>query len=661
MKSFLIFVLLFQVYFFFGQQTEYVDFKRISADIAMMPDAKKVNGKVSINFEVLKATDSIFVDAQRMNFTDISLLKIGPHVAVEMVGLKSKNDEKHLIIYNDFEKDSIYELRFSYAAKPNKALYFIEKNNEPQIWTQGQGKYTSNWLPSLDDVNDKIEFDLSITYDKAYTVVANGQLIEKQVNDSTLTWHYDMKNPMPSYLAALAIGKYEKLTETSKSGVSLEYYYYPEDALKVEPTYRYSIQMFDFLENEIGYPYPWQNYKQVPVHDFLYAGMENTGCTIFSDAFMVDAIAFNDKNYININAHELAHQWFGNLVTAKSGEHHWLQEGFATYYALLAERDIFGDNYFYFKLYESAVNLGRQDIAGSGTSLLNPKSSSLTFYERGAWVLHALRNLVGSKVFKNAVKTYLEHFQFNNAETSDFIQHLEKLYGKSLNRFVNVWIKQKEFPVDAALSLLKNESTFINEYMMVDCQVKSSKCTEYLKYYISDEAKVKVISQAPELVTSDTFKHSLKVRQAISQYVTQIPNDLKEDYETLLEDKSYITIENALYNLWSSFPKDRAKYLSKTRNIVGFNDKNVRLLWMVLNLSTPFYQADDKQGLYQELLGYTDKKYNADLRMKAFKYLDLMNACNDLCKSNLENATSHHNWRLVKFAKQLSEKLQNKK
>ena len=151
------------------------------------------------------------------------------------------------------------------------------------------------------------------------------------------------------------------------------------------------------------------------------------------------------------------------------------------------------------------------------------------------------------------------------------------------------------------------------------------------------------------------------MRQAISQYVTQIPKDLKQDYETLLDDKSYITIENALYNLWSSFPEDRAKYLAKTRGVVGFSDKNVRLLWIVLNLSTPFYEADDKQALYQELVDYTDEKYSADLRINAFQYLGLIKSCNDQCKSNVENAKSHHNWRLVKFAKQFSEQLQENK
>ncbi|WP_111684126.1 M1 family metallopeptidase [Winogradskyella tangerina] len=654
MKKLLTLLCFIQLCIAHGQQTEYVDFERIEAVIKIQPDSSKVEGLVEIEFNILKDVDSIFIDAKNMNFK----FEVFDHDSISY-----SYDGQKLWLLSRFRAGKNHRVSFRYNCIPKKALYILTKNDEWNIWTQGQGKYTSNWLPSIDDVNDKIEFDLTISAKHGYEVVSNGiKTSQLPVNDQDMKLvQFDMNKPMPSYLVALAIGKYNKKTETSKSGIPLEYYYYPEDSLKVEPTYRYSKQMFDFLEEEIGFAYPWQNYKQVPVHDFLYAGMENTSCTIFSDAFMVDDIGFNDKNYININAHELAHQWFGNLVTATSGEHHWLQEGFATYYSYLAERDIFGENHYYYKLYESAVNLGRQDIDGAGTSLLNPKSSSLTFYERGAWVLHALRTLVGDDVFKEAVKNYLEKHQFGNVETSDFISEVEKLHDKSLSLFVDVWIKNKDFPVDAAFGLLKEQSTFINEYLMVDCQVKSSKCNEYLKYYVSDEAKIKVISHAPELVTSDTFKHGLKVRQAISQYVTQIPSNLKADYETLLDDKSYITVENALYNLWSSFPEERAKYLSKTRNIVGFHDKNVRILWIVLNLSTPFYQADNKQELFNELVGYTFEYHNAELRMRAFQYLDLMKSCNQTCKANLQNAKSHHNWRLVKFAKQLSEKLENKR
>ena len=185
-------------------------------------------------------------------------------------------------------------------------MYFVgwENKGRNQIWTQGQGKYTSNWLPSIDDVNDKIEFDLKFVAPKDYQVLSNGILKSKTDNIRHVLWEYDMQKPMSSYLVAVAVGKYNKKTNISKSGIPLEYYYYPEDSLKVEPTYRFSKKMFDFLEEEIGFAYPWQNYKQVPVHDFLYSGMENTSLTIFSDDFMVDEIGFNDKNYVNVNAHE---------------------------------------------------------------------------------------------------------------------------------------------------------------------------------------------------------------------------------------------------------------------------------------------------------------------------------------------------------------------
>ncbi|WP_282032638.1 M1 family metallopeptidase [Winogradskyella eximia] len=638
----------------YAQQTEYVDFKKAEVSLdAFDENLKKVTGKVDYMFDVLKPVDSIFLDSKNINGYIVSLNNN------DSINYYVENDKFWLIHKFKPSKDNVLSLKFE--ANPKKTLYFLNKDNDNQIWTQGQGKYTSNWLPSLDDVNDKIEYDFLITYQNDYEVLANGKLIDKHVGDSLTTWKYDMKQPMSSYLAALVIGKYNKKTETSKSGIPLEYYFYPEDSLKVEPTYRYSKQMFDFLEEEIGVAYPWQNYKQVPVHDFLYAGMENTSLTIFSDAFVVDAIAFNDKNYVNVNAHELAHQWFGDLVTAKSGEHHWLQEGFATYYALLAERDVFGDNYFYYKLLESVLDLSRQDLSGNGTSLLDPKSSSLTFYQRGAWVLHVLRDKVGDVVFKKAVKNYLNKYQFENVETSDFIEEVEKLYGKSLTSFVNYWIKNKAFPYDEAFTILKRQSVFVNEYAMVDCEAKSSKCADYLKYYVSDEAKVKVISQVPELVTSDTFKNSFIVRQAISEHVTIIPASLKEDYESLLNDKSYITIEKALYNLWVNFPLERAKYLAKTREIVGFSDKNVRMLWIVLNLNTPYYEADSKYELFNELVNYTDASYNVDVRINAFKYLDLIKSCNEDCKKNLESAKSHHNWRLVKFAKELSEKLEQNK
>jgi len=629
----------------FAQQTDYVDFKR--AQSLLLFNQIEVDSTLfnsyEIEFEILKQTDSIYLDAIDMKFDNMSL---------DNASVAYKNDGKKLIVYNDFEAFNSYKLKFLFFASPKKAMYFVGWDNEArnQIWTQGQGKYTSHWLPSIDDMNEKIEFDLTFAMPNGYEVISNGKMVSKTYSTNYNLWEYDMLNPMSSYLVAVAIGKYSKKVETSKSGVPLEMYYYPEDSNRVEPTYRYSKRMFDFLENEIGVAYPWQNYKQVPVHDFLYAGMENTGTTIFADTFVVDSIAFNDRNYVNVNAHELAHQWFGDLVTAKSGTHHWLQEGFATYYALLAERDIFGDNYYYRKLYESAQQLYQQDLSGNGTSLLNPDSSSLTFYQRGAWVLHILKEKVGEKVFKEAVKTYLQKYQFKNVETNDFISEVELYSEKDLSSFVKTWIETKDFPYNEALTSLK-QSVYIQEYLMVDCEALNSRCDYYLNSTISDEAKIKIISQVPDRINSEVFRNSIKVRQAIAENLTDIPLSLKKDYESLLQDKSYKTVESALYNLWLNFPEDRSKYLSQTKDIQVFNDYNVRLLWLALHLNTLEYQTDKKDDIYNELVNYTSPEYNVEVRMNAYKYLEVMKSCDDVCNENLLQARTHHNWRMVKFAK----------
>ncbi|MCB4797559.1 M1 family metallopeptidase [Neotamlana laminarinivorans] len=651
MKNVLYFVFGCFCWFGFSQQTDYVDFKSCRASIAFGNlQNKEVKGKAIYELKILKDTDSIFLDAQ--NFSEIKYIL---NDAIE----GHLYDGKHLIVKHKFKAKTRHKLEIVWETSPKKAMYFIDcdtstalsmTNISPQIWTQGQGKYTSNWLPSIDDMNDKIEFDLNITFYKYYQVIANGKLIGKEDHLNKTTWHYDMRKPMSSYLVALAIGKYKKKVEIAKSGIPLEMYYYPEDSSKVEPTYRYTKQMFDFLEDEIGVAYPWQNYKQVPVKDFLYAGMENTSCTIFSDAFMVDNVGFVDKNYVNVNAHELAHQWFGDLVTETSGTHHWLQEGFATYYSLLAEKDVFGENHYYWQLCEYAQELYEQDKAGAGTSLLNPKASSTTFYKRGAWVLHALREKVGDKPFKKALKNYLKKHKFENVETNDFVTEVEKYSKTDLSEFVETWLMAETFNYDDALLSLK-KSTYINEYLMVDCEVYSSKCKEYLQSWISDEAKIKVIYQIPDKITIEDFKNPLKVRQAIARFVTKIPPRLQSEYEELLNDESYQTIEEALFNLWTNFPLNRSKYLEKTEHIIGFSNKNIRQLWLTLALVTDNFRNNEKENYLKELTAYSSNKFDAETRIMAFKYLNLIQACETACKQNLEDAKKHHSWQLSKFAK----------
>ncbi|WP_158851239.1 M1 family metallopeptidase [Algibacter sp. L1A34] len=658
--SLLVFIFIWN--FSFGQQTEYVDFTTAKADILFGDLLKKeVEGKIVYQFEILKNTDSIFIDAR--NFKNISYV-------LDSQFSDSLYNGNQLIVKQPFKANTKHSIEILFKTNPKKAMYFIDwgySNGNKQIWTQGQGKYTSNWLPSFDDMNEKVEFDLTILFDSNYEVIANGKLVNKVVKDQTSTWHYDMQHPMSSYLLALAIGKYSKNTEISKSGIPLEMYFYPEDSLKFEPTYRYTKQMFDFLEKEIGVPYPWQNYKQIPVKDFLYAGMENTSTTLFSDAFVIDSIGFVDKNYVNVNAHELAHQWFGDLVTETSGTHHWLQEGFATYYALLAEGDVFGFDYYYWRLYEYAQELLEQDEVGGSTSLLNPKSSSTTFYKKGAWILHLLREKVGEEAFKKGVKSYLQKYKFKNVETKDFIGEVEQASGLDLNMFMQNYIVN----VDSFQSVLKRKSDEIlkkqrNKGVMFSCrlaEVNQKSFTEWDLLYgmVGDFARVDFFKSLvnDSLIDKDNlFKgvlnsKDIKVRQEVAKSMSNIPSEFKTEYESLLDDKSYITIETALFNLWSNFPLQRKEYLDKTKGIHGFNSKNVRQLWLVLTLITEDYEPKNKAEYFEELTNYTSPEYGFEIRQNAFQYLHQIQACNTSCKENLQEATKHHNWRFSKFAKEL--------
>ncbi|KAG1648254.1 Leucine aminopeptidase 2 [Nymphon striatum] len=311
-----------------AQHQDKVDFINGTAMTVLNPKEKSIDGKIAYSYNILKQVDSIFLDAINMEFSEVT---------INEKKVDYSYDGKKIAIFSKFEKGQSDTLSLTYKVTPKQTVYFSGWNDEiegnEQVWTQGQGKYTSHWLPSFDDMEEKVEFDLYFMVDgeNDYTILSNGILKEKGDFMGTSIWLYDMSQPMSSYLVSFAIGNYKKRELKSKSGISIENYYYPQDSLKVEPTYRYTKEIFDFLEEEIGVPYPWQNYKQIPVRDFLYAGMENTTATIFSDGYVIDSTAFVDKNYVNVNAHELAHQWFGNLVTEKNGNHHWLHEGFATY------------------------------------------------------------------------------------------------------------------------------------------------------------------------------------------------------------------------------------------------------------------------------------------------------------------------------------------
>lgn len=657
-----------------SQHQDKVDFTYADAYVEVRPDVKGVRGTIAYKFKIIQDVDSVFLDARDMEFGYTSLN--------DTVAKYEYRDGK-LVFRSKFKKDNTYSLGIGFEAEPKQTVYFIESGTTMapeteeeaaapsvvQIWTQGQGKYTSHWLPSFDDMEEKVEFDLTIAAPSGMQVIANGKNIHNSLskNGAIMEWHYDMQKPMSSYLLAFAIGNYAKQESVSQSGIPIVKYYYPEDSLKVEPTYRYTERIFDFLEKEIGVPYPWQNYKQAPLRDFLYAGMENTGTTLFSDGYMIDSIAFVDTNYVNVNAHELAHQWFGNLVTEKDGNHHWLHEGFATYYAYLAEKELFGTDHFYWRFQETLWQLQERSKDQQGESLLNPKASSLTFYEKGAWALLALREEVGDEAFRKGIQNYLRSFQFANATVDDFLQELKATSTKDLSRFKKLWLEGSDFPVAQAQTLLQAKSASLKLWYALEDALQEAEgdTIDYMSYWnksasihFKKQLLYKYHSSLPKAIY-DAAYHSdtIPLRQALFSRPDASTYLEREKLETLLTDASYTTKELALFGLWQTYPQVRARYLDATKDMVGLPNKNLRLLWLTLAMLSENYQGRQTKVFFDELSAYTDPGYGFEIRQGAFFYLKEAFGLNDRSLINLVKATDHHAWRFRKFARNLLDEL----
>jgi aminopeptidase N len=635
--------------FSFSQNKQKVDFKKVHGAITIDTKNKTVTGDVQYAFDVNELVDTIKIDAVNTNFTNVK---------INNETVKFKVSTKQLLLFEGFKKGK-NQLTFRYSAIPKQTLYFVSN----QIWTQGQGKYTSHWFPSFDDMNEKVVFDLSVTYDKNYEVIANGVLDKTIENNNLKTWHYKMQHPMSSYLLMIAIGKWDKKTQQSVSGIPIMLYYQPEDAHKLEPTYRYSKAIFDFFEQEIGVKYPWQVYKQVPVLDFLYAGMENTSATIFSQDFVVDTIGFNDRSYTNVDAHELAHQWFGDMVTAKSGKDHWLQEGFASYYALLAEKHLFGEDHFYWKMYEMAERL--QQAAKTDTiPVLNEKASSLTFYQKGAWALYIIHESIGNTNFKKAIKNYLEKYKFQNVTTDDFLTEVNKVSDFDTATFKKKWLETPGFEVNEALGLLKKNECIrqyfaVAELKDVPFADKKDKFLSVLKSTVFYPVKEEIVYQLQnvpfdekkEVLQAAMDTKDLHVRQAIVQNGFDLPATFLPQLQSLLDDPSYITQEMAMNVIWRKYPEEQVPLLEKTKDRIGFNDKNLRILWLALALRTKDFQPTRKIDFYNELLNHASSKYESSIRQNALNNLISLDKNDQNYLPFLVNALTSHKWQFSKFGR----------
>jgi aminopeptidase N len=345
-----------------------------------------------------------------------------------------------------------------------------------------------------------------------------------------------------------------------------------------------------------------------------------------------------------------------------------LQEGFATYYALLVEKEIYGDDYFYSKLYESSQQI-KYAAKMDTIPILNEKASSLSFYQKGAWALFALHEAIGDKAFKKAVRSYLEKHSFQTVKTHDFFQEVNEVSDFDTENFSKVWLESNVFNSKLVNELLHKNKTSrllfeLDKLKNKPLSGKANFMEDILKsdvYYTVKEAVVVQLNKEKfenkkKLLELALATYNVQVRQAVASTTAQISEDFRLQYESLLNDKSYQTQEIALFYLWNNFPEQRSLYLEQSKDWIGFSDYNLRTLWLSLAVSTLEYKAD-KTDLIAELISYSGPNHEAITRQNALEKLISFQLVNDTVLKNLVSATTHHMWQFSKFGRDSIRKL----
>jgi aminopeptidase N len=337
----------------------------------------------------------------------------------------------------------------TYEGRPRRGMYFTgpteaEPQRQRMAWTQCQDEDGHFVFPCIDHPGVKVPVDIVVTAPAGFTVVSNGKLVSHDAASNTWTW--TQKEPIPAYLVTVVVAEFDTLEETWE-GLPVQYYVPKGTDPAIAPrVFKKTPQMMALFSKQFGRRYPWPRYAQVVVHDFIFGGMENVAATTLTDLVLTDERAELDWDSDDLIAHELAHQWFGDLVTCQDWSQGWLNEGWATYSQHVWKEHDRGPEEAQYALFEQFCDYENED----GSRYRRPIVSYLYrhpidlfdhhLYEKGALVLHTLRNEVGEAGFWAGVKQYLNEHAHSTAHTRDFQRALEQASGKNLDRFFQQWV-----------------------------------------------------------------------------------------------------------------------------------------------------------------------------------------------------------------------------
>lgn len=432
-----------------------VDIQHIRLELAVSLDQQEIDGTATIEFTAQRTTDHICLNA--VGHDVHSVQQIGENGQATDIAWENTGEELLITLAQPMERGQARKIQIAYAVhQPREGLHFFKPTaDEPQVpsmvWSQGEPTSNRYWFPCLDHPHERQTTEVIATVDSKYEVLSNGSLVSRKpsADGNKATYHWRQEKPHVAYLVTLVAGEFTVVKEEWR-GKPVLYYIPPDQVQFAQASFGKTPRMLDFFSDRFGIEYPWEKYAQVVVEQFTAGGMENTSATTLYEWAIHDERALLTRSPDWLVAHELGHQWWGDLVTCQDWSHLWLNEGFASYCEILwAEHDL--------GLEEAQYQLVlKSRIARGGLALTRPvvdryyDDPSQMFdsraYPKGAWVLHMLRHLSGDDDFFTGLKRYGLSKAYQTAETGDLRHSFSDLTGLSLERFFYDWTERAGHP-----------------------------------------------------------------------------------------------------------------------------------------------------------------------------------------------------------------------
>jgi aminopeptidase N len=425
-----------------------VDVKHTKIDIKLDVPGRGVAGTVTHTVAPLNQ------GARYVEFDAVDLAITAVQVARKPAEFSYDGTTLRVDLGADRRRGQDLAVAISYSARPRIGMYFIAPDagypQKPlQVWTQCQDEDTRYWLPCFDHPSEKQTSEIIATVPSSWYVLSNGRLLEEKANrDGTKRFHWHQDRPHSTYLFTLAAGELARINDSTPD-LTIDYFVEEKDLDDARRTFANTPAMIALFERLFDAKYPWSKYSQVVVRDFVFGGMENTSATTMTENILFDRKAARDFTSDPLISHELAHQWFGDLMTCRDWSHGWLNESFATYLEMLWDEHHLGiDHYRQGAIENAELYFGERYRRPIVTNVFNQPIDLFDrhLYEKGSVVLAMLRSLLGDDQFFRSIQRYIRENQERSVITQDLAAAIEAETGRNLDWFFDQWVYRPGHP-----------------------------------------------------------------------------------------------------------------------------------------------------------------------------------------------------------------------